>query len=317
MGEFIEPRHFRDGIGAGEAQRLFESSVHFVELETFSYCNRKCWFCANSFIDRKTANIYLSEAVFAKILRDLAAIGYAGTVNLSNYNEPLSDRAIVGHIARVRDAAPAATISVYSNGDYVNAGYLAELRDAGLDEIYLSIHTGDREDLNDAKVERRIASLGRKIGAEVEFSKRQPGVQYRARVKYPGMRIQMYEPNMRTLGSNMGELIPGLQEDYRRTSPCLEPFTHFTVNYNGQVVPCCRIRSDAAEHESYVICDLHEVDTIFDAYAHARLVGWRRSLASFGDKASPCGTCDNAVIRETWTARRRFKAIKKTLRVDA
>ena len=210
MGEFIERQHFRPGISAGEARRLFKSSVHFVESETFSYCNRKCWFCANSFIDRKSANVYLSEEVFAKILRDLNSIEYAGTVNLSNYNEPLADRAIVGHIAAVRKAAPAATISVYSNGDYVNAEYLAELRDAGLNEIYLSIHTGDREDLNDDKVERRVSSLSRKIGAEVEFSKYQPGVQYKATVKYPGMRIQMYEPNMKTLGSNMGELIKGI-----------------------------------------------------------------------------------------------------------
>ena len=316
MGEFIEGRHFRRRIASEEARRLFKSSVHFVEFETFSYCNRKCWFCANSFIDRKTANVYLSEEVFAKILRDLAAIGYAGTVNLSNYNEPLSDRSILEHIARVRSAAPAATISVYSNGDYVNADYLAELRDPGLDEIYLSIHTGDREDLNDAKVERRVATLSRKIGAEVEFSKYEPGVQYKAKVKYRGIRIQMYEPNMRTLGSNMGELIPGLQQDYRRTSPCLEPFNHFTVNYNGQVVPCCRIRSDADEHQDYVICNLHEVDTIFDAYAHSRLVEWRRSLARFGDKASPCGTCDNAIVRDTWSAQNRFKAIAKTMAAE-
>ena len=317
MGEFIEHQHFRPGISAGAARRLFKSSVHFVEFETFSYCNRKCWFCANSFIDRKSTNVYLSEEVFAKILRDLSSIEYAGTVNLSNYNEPLADRAIVEHIAAVRKAAPAATISVYSNGDYVNAEYLAELRDAGLNEMYLSIHTGDREDLNDTKVERRVSTLSRKIGAEVQFSKYQPGVQYKATVKYPGMSIQMYEPNMKTLGSNMGELIKGVQTDFHRTSPCLEPFTHFTVNYNGQVVPCCRIRSDAAAHRNYVICDLHDVDTIFEAYAHARLVEWRRSLASFGDKASPCGTRDNAVIEDTWRTRRRFKGIAKKMGAEA
>ena len=243
--------------------------------------------------------------------------GSKGRSPIPDYNEPLSDRAIVGHISRVREAAPAATISVYSNGDYVNAEYLAELRMAGLDEIHLSIHTGDREDLNDAKVERRVAVLSRKIGAEVRFSQYRPGVQYKAKVKYPGMRIQLYEPNMKTLGSNMGELIKAVERDFHRTSPCLEPFTHFTVNYNGQVVPCCHIRSDAAAHKNHVICDLHEVDTIFDAYAHARLVEWRRSLASFGEKSSPCGTCDNAVIPDTWATRRRFKAVAKTMGAQA
>ena len=40
-------------------------------------------------------------------------------------------------------------------------------------------------------------------------------------------------------------------------------------------------------------------------------------LASFGEKARPCGTCDNAIIRDTWTARRRFDAVAKTIGADA
>ena len=202
---------------------------------------------------------------------------------------------------------------MFSNGDYVTAEYLASLRDAGLNEIFLSIHTGDREDLNDAKVVRRIETLSRKIGAKIRFTKYKPGEQYKATVKYPGMHIQMYEPNMRTLGSNMGELIADVNQDFHRLSPCLEPFTHFTVNYNGQVVPCCRIRSDAADHKDYVICDLHDMPTIFHAYAHMRLVEWRRSLASFGEKESPCSSCDNALIGDTWRAQRRFKAVAKMI----
>ena len=37
-----------------------------VEVEVHSYCNRVCWFCPNSFIDRKTKTYYLNENLYLK-----------------------------------------------------------------------------------------------------------------------------------------------------------------------------------------------------------------------------------------------------------
>ena len=310
----IRPEHFRDDVDEATARALFARSVEFVGLETFSYCNRKCWFCANSFIDRKSANLFLRDEIFAMVLRDLASIGYRGIVNLSSYNEPLSDPVILDHLKRVRAAVPGARLSLYSNGDYLDRGYLERLGDSGLDELYLSLHTGDHEDLNDAKVERRLRFFRDRCGLDITMTHFEPGVKYKGRADFGGMHVQFYEPNMRTLGSNMGELIEDVETKVTRTCPCLEPLTHLTIDYTGLVVPCCRIRSDAEEHKRYVICDLRDVPSIFAAYVHPNAAAWRRSLSAFGPKDQPCGTCDNALIRDSFVNRWRFRSVARMAR---
>ena len=31
---------------------LFKKHLKLIEIEVFSFCNRKCWYCPNSYIDR-------------------------------------------------------------------------------------------------------------------------------------------------------------------------------------------------------------------------------------------------------------------------
>lgn len=44
--------------------------IRMVEIEIFSFCNRKCWFCPNSFIDRNSTNILMQEELYLKILNE-------------------------------------------------------------------------------------------------------------------------------------------------------------------------------------------------------------------------------------------------------
>ena len=55
-------------------KRIFKENVCLVEIGIFSYCNRKCWFCPNSIIDRHSNNIELREDIFLKILNELKGI---------------------------------------------------------------------------------------------------------------------------------------------------------------------------------------------------------------------------------------------------
>lgn len=70
---------------------LFKQSVKLIEIEVASFCNRKCWFCPNSFVDR-TQNVRFDESVYAKIIKDLAQIDYSGMLNFHRFNEPLADK---------------------------------------------------------------------------------------------------------------------------------------------------------------------------------------------------------------------------------
>ena len=48
----------------------------FIEIEVFSYCNRKCWFCPNSFIDRRTENLIMPEEKYLNILQQLKDMNF-------------------------------------------------------------------------------------------------------------------------------------------------------------------------------------------------------------------------------------------------
>ena len=49
----------------------FKAVLGLIEIELFSYCNRKCWFCPNSTIDRLSTNIVMEESDYLDILSQL------------------------------------------------------------------------------------------------------------------------------------------------------------------------------------------------------------------------------------------------------
>ncbi len=309
----VNKDHFRSDLDEEASRDLFKQSVSWINLETFSHCNRQCWFCANSYIDRLSGNQELDSKILDMVVKNLASINYSGVINLSLYNEPLFDESIIGPIKTIRDHCPNAQITVFSNGDFLNEDYLTRLSDAGLNKIHLSIHTGNNEDLNDQKVQARIRFYREKIGLKINMSIESPGEQYKGTTKFGNIDIQLYEPNMRVMGSNMGELIAEVEQHENRTNPCFDPAAQFTIEYGGKVVPCCRIRTDAKEHADMHFCSLHDVDSIFQAYTHPRAVEWRRSVSFYGDKQSPCSTCDNAVFEGNWIEKKVLNRLKESI----
>ena len=63
-------------------KRVFKENVCWVEIGISSFCNRKCWFCPNSIIDRNSCNIELNENLFLKLLSELREIkeGMSGSL---------------------------------------------------------------------------------------------------------------------------------------------------------------------------------------------------------------------------------------------
>ena len=90
----VTNNHFRTNLTRERAKKLFAKKVRMVEIEVFSYCNRRCWFCSNAVIDRTGRNIEMSQEVYEKILRNLKEIHYNRLISYSRYNEPLADKII-------------------------------------------------------------------------------------------------------------------------------------------------------------------------------------------------------------------------------
>ena len=87
-------------------------------MELSSFCNRKCNFCPNSFIDR-TNECFMKHADFIKILTELRDIGYSNYISLSRYNEPTYHLEYLQEcINTITEYLPDAKIVFNTNGDY-------------------------------------------------------------------------------------------------------------------------------------------------------------------------------------------------------
>jgi radical SAM family protein/iron-sulfur cluster protein len=296
--DFVDERHFAPIEDRAEAKVLFKDSIDMVEIETFSYCNRRCWFCPNAEHDRISDNFYMDEEIYLSILNQLAEIEYDGKISYSRYNEPLADRIILTRIAQARKALPKALLHTNTNGDYLKPEYLDELYDAGLRSINIQIYLGNRDrydhERTRALMKRKVASLGLRSRLTVD----RKDDRLEAKVYYKDMKARIYGRNFDVNGCTRGDTVP-VQNHPVRTSPCLSPFYHVYIDYNGSLVPCCNVRSDIPQHADTVVGKLPEDGDLFAIYAGERAVGWRRSLVGFAAKEGICRTCSFVMFRES------------------
>jgi hypothetical protein len=288
----MEDEHFRFDLETADAQGLFTRHVEQIEWETTSYCNRVCSFCPNSFLDRLSAKHTMPEVTWQAILDDLRAINYSGSVIWSRYSEPLSERHIVERIRQVRRAAPQARICIFSNGDYLDADYLQELEDAGLDYLWVDVYFPDDENYNaetavqfhDKFLKRidRTATLfadDRELCYSVASKRTEIVTHVRNLAAMKAMNL-----------SDRGGLIQ-LAAPTARVAPCYMPYKNLIIDWDGSVMICCQVRSDSPAHRAAVVGKIgaHGVGLV---EAYVRLAGWRRALRGYGQKKGPCATCN-------------------------
>ena len=95
-----------------------------VELEVNSMCNRKCSYCPNVSMQRPGG--YMTEALFQKIVADLAEINFDGNVSYHFYGEPLLDQRLLGFVEHTVRHVPRCRPLIYSNGDFLTLDLFRE-----------------------------------------------------------------------------------------------------------------------------------------------------------------------------------------------
>ncbi len=290
----VERSHFVYGLNRDESKKLFKKSVYLMEIETFSFCNRKCWFCPNSIIDRASNNIYLDSELYKKVLSDLQAIDYNRTISYGRYNEPLADAVILERIALARKLLPNARLHISTNGDYLTQELLNNLNGAGLNNLSIQVYfdgNGDNNAYNDIVADEACMETGKKTGVLLYKAYFIPQRIVRFHGKFRNIDIAVTAKNFISEGVNRGGLV-NIPSSYMRTAPCHVPFTAMYIDYNGSVMPCCNLRSDYTGHKKYILStlDLKNSD-IFTAYSASSSVKWRKSLLNFLQKEVPCDTC--------------------------
>ena len=300
----MEAGHFRSDLPFEDAVSLFKTYVELIEVETTSYCNRTCSFCPNSFIDRRSTQSTMPESAWEAILTGLRSVEYDGTFVWSRYSEPLSERRVIDRIRQVREIAPSCRIAINSNGDYLDAAYLRELEEAGLDRLFIDIYRPDADvyDLAVAyeyhnKFLERVDRTSSVIGTTPELAHR---------IDSEEMEIVTHVRNIAAMKamdlSDRGGLIK-IARKTTRVSPCYLPYKHLVIDWDGSIVICCQVRSDSPEHASAVVGKIGTNGVgLVDAYA--KLSGWRRALRSYGPKYGPCENCNLSEYDSTPFTRR-------------
>ena len=281
---------FRAALSPEQKVAIFRRYVRRIEVEVHSFCNRKCWFCPNSFIDRRSEIHRLDMGVFRSLLTSLAAIEYRHEMTFCKYNEPFADESTFEAIALARSAIPRATLRLNSNGDYLDAPTLKRAYDCGLRYLYVSLYTNEPSYDNASMRAHGQKIIRRLEGAQFRLVADIPDREVNYDGRYKDLRITLRGRNFRVEGVNRGG-IAVCREASNRINPCFMPFWYISVEYNAQVMPCCNIRSDNPQEAALSLGTLSEANSIFDLYASPQAVAWRRRMHGFAKKTGPCAQC--------------------------
>tara|TARA_Y100001970_G_C14256939_1_gene876245 strand:- start:1166 stop:1954 length:789 start_codon:yes stop_codon:yes gene_type:complete len=121
--------------------RRIKESFNEIEVETISFCNRKCSYCPNISFDRveSSGSVLMDDSVLDTIFVQLESIGFKGIFSPHMYGEPLLDPRIVDIVKRISDLG--AIPKIVTNGDYLTPNLLQELLASGLKILYISKHS--------------------------------------------------------------------------------------------------------------------------------------------------------------------------------
>ena len=288
----LDGGHFSDdgALALEEKKRIFKAAVRLVEFEPHAFCNRKCAFCPNLFLNRTEDRTAFDFDCFKSVLLDLKEIGYDKNIRFARYSEPLASEKIVDFVALTREELPKARIEIISNGDYLTRKLLDRLAVAGLDLLHLSIYPkGDVWDQGNAH--EQLAKISRRIEIDPEIVS-QDSQSIVWTIPFDGIGISARAIDFGSVGYDRGKTMGDLiDHKFHRRSPCPFVFNNVTVDFTGTVMPCCNLLADVPEHQPFIVDRLGEGKSIFDIYFSKELTAWRRGLVGVGEKAPPCDTC--------------------------
>lgn len=298
----IEDGHYNPQLPRAKGVQLFKRHVELVEVETTSYCNRTCSFCPNAFIDRRRQKTPMPEACWSAIIEGLRELDYQCTLVWSRYSEPLSEERIVERLREVRRAAPRARLAINSNGDYLNQEYLARLRGAGLNRLGIDVYMPDDEPYSVVTAREHLDRFLKRIGMAARERRVEPELVSTA--NYGELEMIVYVRNLESMKlslSDRGGLVQ-LARKTKRVAPCFAPFKHLVIDWDGSVMACCQLRSDAIQHRNAVVARIG-APGIGLVEAYVALAEWRKPLRSFGPKAPPCAGCNVSEYSDSRAAR--------------
>lgn len=273
---------------------MFKNNVYIVEIGISSYCNRKCWFCPNYTIDRKSNVTELDEELFLKLIMELKEIDYSGYIYLHRYNEPLYNKELlIKRITQINEHLPNSKIIIFTNGDYLNIEYLEILRELNVKNMLISYYYDsydknipfDIENIIKPGIEKLIKKLNINNYKEIIHTEDM----YRVQSEYKDMSIIYKADNFKNTATSRGNSVKDINLA-KRTIQCFMPVVSIQVDYDGNYTPCCELRSDIDEHKKYILGNI-ATNTVFDIHTNKKMTEFRKDIFTIGGKKDVCYYC--------------------------
>jgi hypothetical protein len=262
----------------------------FVELETSRYCNRTCPWCPNGSHRLRREQELMPWPLFLRIVAQLGELGYAGSLALHNYNEPLANPRLLDELHEIAGRVPQARTSIFTNGDLLDTRMFERLVDAHIAHLRVTLYPAlgavgeaDRRGSIRDWLRRKpfLAAL------DWAFVAVRPGDAARASVGR--LALEIIRPDVRRYDSRGGTV--AILQGGTRTMPCFLTRDSAAIDYRGRLKMCCNVYSGLPEHDSYIIGSLVE-EPLLALWTSPRLQALRTAHAAANWKLSPiCRGC--------------------------
>lgn len=243
----------------GNKIEQLETFPAYINIETINTCNARCVMCGIDFDGRPKA--VMSDQVFEKLAKELAQHRETiQKVNLYLDCEPLLDKNLYLRIKQLKEVG-ISTVNIATNTSILTEKRGRELIDAGLDEIYITIDSLNKETYEAIRVRLNFDTVYKNA---VEFIKLRNALNSQMKI-----RIQMI-----SMDKNKGEEQTFIDHWAPQLTERDQVVVHKAHNWGGAInvafddgdkdinqIPCTILWSNACIHAdgSVALCTIDTV----------------------------------------------------------
>lgn len=266
---------------------------HFrqIDIEYQSFCNRQCEWCPNALLDRHSFNSVMDQQLFEKIIKEIiennfdqtnhSVLKLSKTLSFKGFTEPFSNINIFKKYLDIcHQYLPSSIfIEASTNGDYLSK--------ENLEGLYLN-------QLNIMDYDNKGESYWLNKMAELECAYIHPATKTE-KLSFIHESINLIQVSLNWEQTHKKENRGGILTQYnsleKRRVDCPEISYYLSIDFQGNVMPCCHMRADCISHAPYILGNLQQ-QTIKEILTSDKYLSLKEIMQNKNDFKGIPGVCD-------------------------